>query len=96
MNRIAAIQIQRLARRLAERHIHLEVTPEALDLLSDLGYDPLFGARPLKRVLQQKLENPLAKRLVSGEAKGDTRVVVREEGRQVAFDFVPLAGAEQD
>lgn len=93
MNRIAAIQIQRIEKRLAERNIVLDVTPEALDLVSDLGYDPQFGARPLKRVLTQKLENPLAKRLISGEAVGDTRVVVRAEGRQVVFDLIPLAGA---
>ena len=93
MNRIAAIQVQRIAQRLAERHVALEVTPEALDLLSDLGYDPMFGARPLKRTLQQKLENPLAKRLVSGDAPSDTKVVVRAEDGQVVFDFIPQAVA---
>jgi ATP-dependent Clp protease ATP-binding subunit ClpB len=51
----------------------LELTPEALDLLGNLGFDPVYGARPLKRVIQQRLENPLAQEILAGRfAPGDT------------------------
>ncbi len=86
VNRIAAIQIQRIAARLVEKNIVLQVTPEALDLLSNLGYDPLYGARPLKRTLQQKLENPLAKRLLSGGVPPEATVVAGVKDGQVTFE----------
>ncbi len=55
---IAKIQIKRLEKRLADLHIGLEVTPEAMDKLAEAGFDPVFGARPLKRAIQNSLENP--------------------------------------
>ena len=70
---IASIQLERLRRRLAERELGLALTPEALALLAEAGFDPVYGARPLKRAIQMRLENPLAQALLSGRyAPGDT------------------------
>jgi ATP-dependent Clp protease ATP-binding subunit ClpB len=63
---IAAIQTQHLQKRLAERQIKLELSDAALALLGDAGFDPVYGARPLKRAIQQQLENPLAQKILSG------------------------------
>ncbi|MGQ4002938.1 ATP-dependent chaperone ClpB [Francisellaceae bacterium CB300] len=73
---IAKIQINRLEKRLADLHIGLEVTPEAMDKLADAGFDPVFGARPLKRAIQNSLENPLALKLLDGEFKADETIIV--------------------
>ncbi|QIZ75440.1 ATP-dependent chaperone ClpB [Ferrimonas lipolytica] len=64
---IAAIQIQQLVERLADKDYVLELAPDALTLLASAGFDPVYGARPLKRVIQQRLENPLAQKLLSAE-----------------------------
>lgn len=70
---IAKIQIERLRRRLAERDFGLGITPEALDYLAATGYDPVYGARPLKRAIQQHIENPLAQEILKGQfVPGDT------------------------
>jgi ATP-dependent Clp protease ATP-binding subunit ClpB len=70
---IVDIQLSRFRKRLATREIQLEVTPDAKDLLGNLGYDPTYGARPLKRVIQRQLENPLAEAILSGKfGSGDT------------------------
>lgn len=70
---IAAIQISYLQQRLQQQDIQLSVTPDALAHLAAAGFDPVYGARPLKRIIQQKLENPLAQALLTGEFKsGDT------------------------
>jgi ATP-dependent Clp protease ATP-binding subunit ClpB len=72
---IADIQVDHLRRRLAERDLTLELTVAALDQLAAAGFDPVYGARPLKRVLQQRLENPLAQRILAGTfSAGDTVV----------------------
>ncbi|HEY3859185.1 MAG TPA: ATP-dependent chaperone ClpB [Gammaproteobacteria bacterium] len=82
---IARIQIQQLVRRLAERDIVLQVSDAALDKLGKAGFDPVYGARPLKRAVQQQLENPLAQKLLAGEfGPGDTIVV---EARDIGFEF---------
>ena len=73
---IAAIQISFLAKRLEERHMHFSVTKEALSFISTAGFDPLFGARPLKRSIQQGIENPLAQKILSGEFKAGCTIVV--------------------
>jgi len=63
---IAAIQIRYLQRRLEERDMRLEITEAALDKLGEAGFDPVYGARPLKRAIQQQLENPLAQDILAG------------------------------
>jgi ATP-dependent Clp protease ATP-binding subunit ClpB len=75
IGKIVDIQYKRLASRIAERKITLTLTQAAKDLLAERGYDPLFGARPLKRTIQAELENPLAKAIIAGTIKdGDTIV----------------------
>jgi ATP-dependent Clp protease ATP-binding subunit ClpB len=70
---IANIQIEHLRKRLQEKDITLEVSDAALDKLGEAGFDPVYGARPLKRAIQQRLENPLAQQLLTGEfIAGDT------------------------
>jgi len=70
---IVSIQLQSLQKRLADRDMALELSPVALDKLAEAGFDPVYGARPLKRAIQQRVENPLAQQILSGEfAPGDT------------------------
>jgi len=78
---IARIQTAYLSKRLAERQITLEIDDSALALLGNVGFDPVYGARPLKRAIQQQLENPLAQKILSGEfGQGDTVRVAAESG----------------
>jgi ATP-dependent Clp protease ATP-binding subunit ClpB len=83
---IASIQLDRLRSRLAERDLKLAVTDEAMAQLAVVGFDPVFGARPLKRAIQSRIENPLAQDLLSGRfLPGDT-IRVRAEGDHLVFD----------
>src|ERR1700722_15050648 len=78
---IVGIQLRRLRQRLAERRLVLDVTPEAAHALAVEGYDPAFGARPLKRVIQRRLEDPLALAVLEGVYKeGDTITVDAVDG----------------
>ncbi len=91
MRRIVEIQLERLNRLLAERRIVLEATPAAEELLAREGYDPDFGARPLKRVIQRLVQDPLAERILAGEIGDGDRVLLDvEDGslviRKVAAD----------
>lgn len=82
---IARIQIQRIRHRLQERDFGLDVSNEALDYLSATGYDPVYGARPLKRAIQQYIENPLAQDILSGKfAPGDV-IHVEEDHSHLVF-----------
>ncbi len=76
IGRIVEIQLRRLRKLLADRRITLELTPAALAQLGSEGYDPLFGARPLKRVIQQRLQNPLALKLLQAEFKDGDSILV--------------------
>ncbi|MFW2076869.1 ATP-dependent chaperone ClpB [Acinetobacter sp. ULE_I010] len=79
---IADIQLDRLRSRLSERDIGLKVDDEAFDILIDAGFDPVYGARPLKRAIQQQIENPLAQKILAGDfIAGDTILVSAEDGR---------------
>jgi ATP-dependent Clp protease ATP-binding subunit ClpB len=81
---IAKIQLRGLDKRLAERGIRLELAEKALDFLGNIGFDPVYGARPLKRAIQQQLENPLAQKILAGEyANGDVVRVEAEAGKLV-------------
>jgi ATP-dependent Clp protease ATP-binding subunit ClpB len=82
---IAKIQLAHLEKRLAERELKLDVGDDALALLGNMGFDPVYGARPLKRAIQSQLENPLAREILDGRyAPGDT-VRVRAEAGHLAF-----------
>jgi ATP-dependent Clp protease ATP-binding subunit ClpB len=88
---IVDIQLDDLRRRLAERKIELDLAPDAAAVLAERGYDPVFGARPLKRTIQRLLENPLAVEVLAGRiAEGDD-IVVRPSGER--FEFVKRAEA---
>ena len=78
---IASIQIEHLRRRLQDKDISLDVSDAALDKLGEAGFDPVYGARPLKRAIQQQLENPLAQQLLTGDyVEGDVvRVDVKDD-----------------
>ena len=85
IRKIALIQLVHLEKRLAERQLRLEIGEKALDLLGNVGFDPVYGARPLKRAIQQQLENPLAKEILEGRyAPGDT-IEVDASGGQLVF-----------
>jgi ATP-dependent Clp protease ATP-binding subunit ClpB len=78
---IAGLQIQSLGQRLAERELALDISDAALDVLGAAGFDPIYGARPLKRAIQHMLENPLAERILSGDfMPGDTIKVDEKDG----------------
>ena len=82
---IADIQLGFLKQRLAEREMQLELTPAFMDHLVELGYDPVYGARPLKRAIQQELENPLAQRLLAGDFEPGQTIRVDLEGDRPVF-----------
>jgi ATP-dependent Clp protease ATP-binding subunit ClpB len=84
LGEIAELQLERLRARLAERKLSLELTDAAKEVLAEAGWDPTYGARPLKRALQRLVENPLAQRLLAGEfAEGDTIRVDAQNGELV-------------
>ena len=86
MQGIATIQLARLRKRLAERELGLEISPAALAQLVEVGYDPVFGARPLKRAIQTHLENPLAQRILAGDfLPGSTVHVDYKDGEGFTF-----------
>jgi ATP-dependent Clp protease ATP-binding subunit ClpB len=82
---IVALQAGRLRRRLADRGVELEITEAARDLLGREGYDPAYGARPLKRVVQRRIENPLAQRVLSGAIRDGDRVLIDADGDELTF-----------
>jgi ATP-dependent Clp protease ATP-binding subunit ClpA len=83
--RIVDIQLGHLRRRLADKRIELEVTDAAKALLAREGYDPTFGARPLKRTIQRLVQDPLALKLLEGDfSEGDT-ITVDAKGDEITF-----------
>jgi ATP-dependent Clp protease ATP-binding subunit ClpB len=87
--KIVDIQLARLRDRLAERRIPLTLTPAALEDLARRGYDPVYGARPLKRLIQQDIETPIARLLVKGELRdGETATVELKDGRMAVIPTV--------
>ncbi len=89
---IARIQVAGLQRRLDERRIRLEMTDAALDQLARVGFDPMFGARPLKRALREYLETPLARKIIAGEVQDGDVVRVEPGGADGGvFRFVAAA-----
>jgi ATP-dependent Clp protease ATP-binding subunit ClpB len=89
---IVELQLQRLRERLADRHLELELTDAAKAALAEAGWDPAYGARPLKRAIQRMLENPLALELLEGRfAEGDT---VRVDAVEREFQFERVEAPE--
>ncbi len=91
MRGIVQIQLARLDNRLAERHIKLDLDDKALNWLADTGYEPMYGARPLKRLIQRELENPLAMAILDGEVRDNSVVKIR-----VVDDALKIIGASDD
>jgi ATP-dependent Clp protease ATP-binding subunit ClpB len=93
LGEIVELQLARLRARLAERRIDVELTPAAKELLAEAGWDPAYGARPLKRALQRLIENPLASALLEGRfGEGDTILVDVRDG-ELAFERAAVAAA---
>jgi len=88
---IAGIQVQRLAQRLSAQDIHLEVTEAALSEIAAAGFDPTFGARPLKRALQSQVENPLSRKLLDGTLAPKDTVRVDCRNGVIVFETLPAA-----
>ncbi|MEN1926112.1 ATP-dependent chaperone ClpB [Luteimonas qiangzhengi] len=82
---IARIQMSGLEKRLAERGLRISVSDAAFDLLGNVGFDPVYGARPLKRAIQQQLENPLASKILAGEFTNGDLIQVEAEAGALAF-----------
>ncbi|KAB5621446.1 ATP-dependent chaperone ClpB [Pseudomonas putida] len=82
---ITEIQLGRLRGRLAERELSLSLSPEALDKLIAVGYDPVYGARPLKRAIQRWIENPLAQLILGGQFVPGAAITAKVEGDEIVF-----------
>ena len=82
---IVDIQLQRVRRRLEAKGLFLRMTPEATALVADHGFDPVYGARPLKRAIQHDLLDPLSLKLLEGDFPEGTEIVVREKGGKLDF-----------
>jgi ATP-dependent Clp protease ATP-binding subunit ClpB len=85
LKKIVAIQVGLVQKRLADKKIEIELTDKAKEFLAEEGFDLVFGARPLKRVIQRDVLNPLASKILSGEVKEGSRVIVDQKGRKLAF-----------
>jgi ATP-dependent Clp protease ATP-binding subunit ClpB len=85
LRNIVKIQVQRLKARLEEQKLALQLSDEALDFLADVGYDPVYGARPLKRSIQRYLETAIAKGILKGEFKGGDTIFVDVEDERLTF-----------
>lgn len=91
ISKIVGLMLKDLERRLEERRIKLEITPEALETAAKNGYDPIYGARPLKRYLQKNLETRIARKIISGEAADGSTILV--ESRDGKLE-ISVAGGE--
>jgi ATP-dependent Clp protease ATP-binding subunit ClpB len=89
IKQIARIQLRGLEKRLGERGIAIELSDKALELLGNAGFDPVYGARPLKRAIQAQLENPLAQKILSGEFGSGATIRVDADGGKLAFSADP-------
>ena len=93
LRQIVDVQLTQLRKRLEERKIELELTDKARDYLAEHGYDPSYGARPLKRLIQRELETALGRKLLSGEVRDGNKVIVNVDGRGLEFKSEPLKSA---
>jgi len=97
LREIVALELRKLTRRLEERDLKLTADPAVLDLLAREGYDPVYGARPLRRLIERRVQNPMARRMLSGEFPPGTAVRLRlsgdGEGGEFRFEAVPPSRA---
>jgi ATP-dependent Clp protease ATP-binding subunit ClpB len=85
IKKIVEIQLGRLKRMLSDRKITLEVTEQAKGSIAEKGYDPVYGARPLKRVIQKLIQDPLASRILAGEYKDGDKIRIDSDGENLHF-----------
>ncbi|MEA3406116.1 MAG: ATP-dependent chaperone ClpB [Pseudomonadota bacterium] len=85
IRQITGIQLQNLHKRLQDADLNLEISDNALDLLGEAGFDPVYGARPLKRAIQQKVENPLAQKILKGEFLSNATICIDAEDNALIF-----------
>ena len=83
--KIAEILLSSLRKRLAVLEVKLEITPSAMDLITEKGYDANYGARPLKRVIQRNLEDKLSEEILRGEIKNNSVVTIDADGEEFKF-----------
>ena len=91
MHKIVELQLQQVAKRLADRHVKLLYSKEVVDLLSKEGYDAIFGARPLKRLIQHKVSNMLATAILEGRIPSDSTVKLIVENENITFELLEVA-----
>jgi ATP-dependent Clp protease ATP-binding subunit ClpB len=94
IHKIVVLQVERLRKMMAEKEIELEVTEGAISAIASEGYDPTYGARPLKRVIQQRLQNPLAVELLKHESVAGTQVRIDYVDGDFTFDHLSAQPAE--
>jgi ATP-dependent Clp protease ATP-binding subunit ClpB len=90
LRQIVQFQVERLRKRLSDRKMSLKLSDAALDFLSEVGYDPVFGARPLKRAIQRELETQIAKSLLRGEFNDGDTIFVDVQNERLAFTRLPV------
>ena len=96
LKQIIEIQLNRVRQLLADRQITIELTDAAKELIIEEGYDPAFGARPLKRVLQRRVQDPLALMILKGEVRDGDHVLVDRAGDELTFTVTEPAPAEEE
>ena len=85
LRQIVTLQVERLRQRLAERKLELSLSDGAADWLANAGYDPVYGARPLKRAVQRELETPIAKLILSGRLGENSAIAVDVDGEKLSI-----------
>ena len=85
VHNIVKIQFGQISKRLAEQHLTISATDEAIDWLAQLGYDPQYGARPVKRVLQKQVLNELSKQILSDKVDQTKEIIVDVFDKQIVF-----------
>ena len=86
INGIIIIQLKRLKKRLEERNIFLKINDKMVDYLAEIGFDPRYGARPLKRAIQKELETALAKSILSGVINEGQKITVNYSSGKISFE----------
>jgi ATP-dependent Clp protease ATP-binding subunit ClpB len=93
LEKIVSIQLHRLRQLLADKNISVEVTPLAIKYLAREGFDPIYGARPLKRVIQREIQNELARLVLEGRVRDGDKIIVDSEGRKLSIQSIPAGKA---
>jgi ATP-dependent Clp protease ATP-binding subunit ClpB len=95
MSGIIKIQLERLKKRLHERNISLRLTETAIEFLAEVGYDPVYGARPLKRAIQKELETELARAILSGEIQEGQEVTANVSAGKIFFEKITTVSKDE-